>query len=86
VRTIVLVGIGGLFGADWENRRVERYVHPHTAGTTAASSTCSSTIRTVPRTDRTYRTSAEMSGSRINREPATSVCSGGVSVERQRLR
>jgi two-component system, LytTR family, sensor kinase len=22
----ILVGVGGLFGADWENRRVERYV------------------------------------------------------------
>jgi hypothetical protein len=22
----VLIGIGGLFGADWENRRVERYI------------------------------------------------------------
>ena len=29
VTAIVLVGIGGLFGADWENRKVERYLHQH---------------------------------------------------------
>jgi 2TM domain len=29
VTAIVLVGIGGLFGADWENRRVERYLSQH---------------------------------------------------------
>ena len=23
----ILIGIGGLFGADWENRRIERYIH-----------------------------------------------------------
>ena len=25
----ILIGIGGLFGADWENRKVERYVRQH---------------------------------------------------------
>ena len=29
VTAIVLVGIGGLFGADWENRKVERYLRQH---------------------------------------------------------
>jgi predicted enzyme related to lactoylglutathione lyase len=27
VTAIVLVGIGGLFGTDWENRKMERYLH-----------------------------------------------------------
>ncbi len=31
VAAIVLVGIGGLFGADWENRKVERYLRQHQA-------------------------------------------------------
>jgi hypothetical protein len=29
ITAIVLVGIGGLFGADGENRTVERYLHQH---------------------------------------------------------
>jgi hypothetical protein len=29
VTAIILVGIGGLFGADWENRKVERYLRQH---------------------------------------------------------
>ena len=29
VTAIVLVGIGGLFGADWENRKMQRYLHQH---------------------------------------------------------
>ena len=29
VTAIVLVGIGGPFGADWENRKVERYLRQH---------------------------------------------------------
>ncbi len=31
VTAIVLVGIGGLFGADWETRKMERYLHQHQA-------------------------------------------------------
>jgi 2TM domain len=27
VTAVVLLGIGGLFGVDWERRQVERYVH-----------------------------------------------------------
>ena len=29
VTAIVLVGVGGLFGADWENRKMQRYLHQH---------------------------------------------------------
>ena len=32
VTAIVLVGIGGLFGADWENRKMERYLRQHRGG------------------------------------------------------
>ena len=31
VTAIVLVGIGGLFGTEWENRKLERYLHQHQA-------------------------------------------------------
>ncbi len=27
--SVVLVGVGGLFGADWEQRQVDRYVRHH---------------------------------------------------------
>jgi 2TM domain len=37
VTAIVLVGIGGLFGADWENRKVERYLTSTEAGTVSGS-------------------------------------------------
>jgi two-component system, LytTR family, sensor kinase len=29
VTAIVLIGVGGLFGAGWEQRRVERYLRQH---------------------------------------------------------
>jgi uncharacterized membrane protein YccC len=29
VAAVVLLGIGGLFGADWERRRVDRYLERH---------------------------------------------------------
>ncbi|HSJ73041.1 MAG TPA: 2TM domain-containing protein [Miltoncostaeaceae bacterium] len=29
VTAVVLLGIGGLFGADWERRRVDRYLERH---------------------------------------------------------
>jgi 2TM domain len=37
VTAIVLVGIGGLFGADWENRKVERYLTSTEAGTVSGN-------------------------------------------------
>ena len=33
VTAIVLVGVGGLFGADWERRQVDRYLHTHSSPT-----------------------------------------------------
>jgi two-component system LytT family sensor kinase len=29
VAAVVLLGVGGLFGADWERRRVDRYLERH---------------------------------------------------------
>jgi hypothetical protein len=29
ITSIVLVGVGGLFGADWEQRQIDRYVQQH---------------------------------------------------------
>jgi hypothetical protein len=29
VTSIFLIGVGGLFGADWEKRKVERYLRQH---------------------------------------------------------
>jgi 2TM domain len=29
ITSVVLVGMGGLFGTDWEQRQVERYVRQH---------------------------------------------------------
>ncbi len=29
VVAVVMLGVGGLFGADWERRRVERYLERH---------------------------------------------------------
>jgi hypothetical protein len=29
ITAIVLVGVGGLFGTDWEKRKVEHYLHQH---------------------------------------------------------
>jgi 2TM domain len=34
VTAVVLLGIGGLFGVDWEKRQVERYLHQRRAGNT----------------------------------------------------
>ena len=31
--SIVLVGVGGLFGIDWERRKVDRYLHAHSTPT-----------------------------------------------------
>jgi hypothetical protein len=33
VISVVLVGSGGLFGVDWERRRVDRYLHAHSSPT-----------------------------------------------------
>jgi uncharacterized membrane protein YuzA (DUF378 family) len=33
VISVVLVGIGGLFGVDWERRRVDRYLRAHSSPT-----------------------------------------------------
>lgn len=29
ITSVVLVGVGGLFGADWEQRQIDRYVQQH---------------------------------------------------------
>jgi hypothetical protein len=29
ITSVVLVGVGGLFGADWERRQIDRYVRQH---------------------------------------------------------
>ncbi len=29
VTAVVLMGVGGLFGTDWERRQVERYLQQH---------------------------------------------------------
>ena len=34
VTAVVLLGIGGLFGPDWEKRQVERYLHQQRGGNT----------------------------------------------------
>jgi 2TM domain len=34
VTAVVLLGIGGLFGVDWEKRQVERYLHQRHGGNT----------------------------------------------------
>ena len=31
VTAIVLLGVGGLFGANWERRQVDRYLHAHSS-------------------------------------------------------
>jgi hypothetical protein len=33
VISVVLVGVGGLFGIDWERRQVDRYLHGHSSPT-----------------------------------------------------
>jgi 2TM domain len=32
VTAVVLLGVGGLFGADWERRRIDRYLERHDGG------------------------------------------------------
>jgi hypothetical protein len=29
ITSVVLVGVGGLFGTDWERRQIDRYVRQH---------------------------------------------------------